>query len=380
VLFSLSFKLLVLRSPHRFVALSTRLAVLGIAIAVAAMITVVSIMSGFKQEMDAKIASQGQQVVLTDLWDQDLELFSHTLLQLPYVNTAQPFTQGYGLVRQYKSFYPLLISAVPNQQDAGIMVERGMSYIVDQGEELTMILPTQSKLPKQVKQQVAGFFTSSVSLPKGLMHVQMRQDDFNQLGVPHHGRGLVVELHSAEDAYSLREFLGYASPQLFVIKDWIERFEPLLDALSLQQHAMIITLFLIVVVSLFSLVSGLLMMVAQKSKQITMLKLMGMSNRAVTALVVLQGIMICVLGTLLGYMGGYLLSNNSSTIVAWLEQQLGFVLFHTKVYGVQSLPIKLSHSTNLILCMITVVLGFIASLIPAIGLRKLNPVEVLRHG
>ena len=212
------------------------------------------------------------------------------------------------------------------------------------------------------------------------MHVQMRQDDFNQLGVPHHGRGLVVELRSAKDAYSLREFLGYASPQLFVIKDWVERFEPLLDALSLQQHAMIITLFLIVVVSLFSLVSGLLMMVAQKSKQITMLKLMGMSNRAVTVLIVLQGIIICALGTLLGYMGGYLLSINASIIVTWLEQKLGFVLFHTKVYGVQSLPIKLSHSSNLMLCILTVVLGFIASIIPAIGLRKLNPVEVLRHG
>ncbi|MDC3180918.1 FtsX-like permease family protein [Gammaproteobacteria bacterium] len=379
LLLHLSYKLAMTRSSERFVSLSAKFAVFGIMLAVASMIGVYSVINGFKEEVYSLIEDQGSQVLLTDLWDQDLASFSETLEDLYFVNHAWSYQQGYGLLKSVKAFYPVLITSSSDQVGDGVWVEQKMSDSYQVGESMSILLPGQSARPQQLTLPIEGVFSIALPLPRGLWHVQISSDQFTQLGLIEHAKGIVVEISKSSDAYLLRDFLSQSEIQLFTISDWISRYEPMLEALSMQQHAMMMILLLIVIVSLFSLVSGLMMMVSQQAKQFAMLSLLGLSRRSSAMLMLLQGMMMSVIGTMLGYALGYIVSMNAPNAVMLIEAYSGITLLHKSVYGVSQLPVAISHQANLVIALCSILLGTFASIIPSMKLMKQNPAEVLRN-
>ncbi len=367
------------RSSVRYVSLSSKFAILGMTLAVAAMITVYSVINGFKEEVYQIVEGQGSQVVLTDLWDQDLVEFSDTLKGLPFIKSVWEFKQGYGLIYSYRSFYPVLITANSTYIGKGASIDHNMQDAYQKGEKLSLIVPSNTKSPKQVQLSVEDSFSIAIPLPKGLWHIQVAENQFQEIGLTPHSRGLVVDLVDSKSAYQLRDFLNQSDVQLFVIQDWINRFEPILEALSMQQAALMMILLLIVIVSLFSLVSGLMTFIGHKNKQFAMLRVLGLSKRSLVFMMLYQGFLLSALGALLGCILGYAISAIAPELVAFIERQMGVILLHKGVYGVSRLPVSISHIANIWIVTISVLLGLLASILPSIRLLQQNPAEVLRN-
>ncbi len=367
------------RSSVRYVSLSSKFAVFGIMLAVAAMITVYSVINGFKQEVYQLVDAQGNQVILTDLWDQDLPEFSETLQNLPYVKSAWKFQQGYGLIYNYHAFYPVLITSNSTYLGEGASVDQNMSDAYQVGEKLSLILPGKGRSPKQVHLSVEDVFSIVLPLPKGLWHIQVAEKQFQEIGLGSHSKGIVVDLVDAKDAYQLRGFLDQSDVQLFIIQDWVSRFEPILEALSMQQAALMMVLLLIVIVSLFSLVSGLMTFIGHKSKQFAMLRVLGLSKASLMLMMLYQGFLLSSIGAIFGCVLGYALSILAPEVIIFIEQKMEIVLLHKGVYGVTKLPVSISHTANLWIASMSVLLGVIASILPSIRLLQQNPAEALRN-
>jgi lipoprotein-releasing system permease protein len=181
--------------------------------------------------------------------------------------------------------------------------------------------------------------------------------------------GLAVNLADAWQADDVAEALGRELGPRYLIDTWTRLNSSLFSALKLEKLAMAVILFMIVLVAAFNIVSTLIMVVADKTREIGILKSMGLTNRAVLRVFVLQGIAIGVIGTALGALGGL-------ALVTALD---GRIRLPGDVYFVERLPVTLEPLDFTLIVVVSVVIAFVATIYPARQAARLLPVEAIRH-
>jgi len=399
------------RRRGRFLSLITLIAVGGVLLGVMALITVIAVMTGLQRDLQGKILGtnphiyvfqQGQGFRMAG-WRPVLRRVE----QVPSVVAAEPFmmtqvgvTAGaefaqagtlYGIdphaaARPMTSIEADLRSGKLSLKAAhanlpGVLVGRrladklgllpGDTLLVAAFESLKRT-PDGMPMPRMRQFEVTGLFTTgmyeydSQNLYATIPAVQ------ELLGVgPDTISGVAVNVKDPWQARSVGEAINRALGFPYWTTDWMTLNQSLFSALKLEKMAMSVILFLIVVVAAFNIITQLIMVVTDKTKEIGILKSMGMTDGTVLRVFMLQGLAIGVIGTVLGAIGGGGL--------VWLLGRYHFISLPGDVYFIDTLPVALDPVDFVLIVLLSILIAFAATIYPARQASKLLPVEAIRH-
>jgi lipoprotein-releasing system permease protein len=234
-------------------------------------------------------------------------------------------------------------------------------------------------MPKAKRFRVIGIFQSGMyEYDNTLAYVSIESaQTFFAMG--NRVTGLEIKsdnLYKVKDiAKEIRQRLGFP----FYTKDWMEMNRNLFSALRLEKIAMFIILVLIVLVAAFNIISTLIMVVMEKSKDIAILKSMGAPSRGILRIFVIEGLVIGVVGTALGTILGLLAAFNLETITDFVETLFGFKILSGEVYYIDKLPSQVNPLDVVLIVSTAILISFLATIYPSWRASKLDPAEALQY-
>jgi lipoprotein-releasing system permease protein len=398
------------RRKGRFLSLITLIAVAGILLGVTALITVIAVMTGLQTDLQAKILGanphifvfqQGPSFRMTD-WQKVLatvkldpavvaaEPFIMTQVGvMPNANYAQfgtlfgidakstnpPMTDVERQIREGKLAFGPTQSGLP-----GILIGSHLAQRLGvlRGDVVTVVAmenlkqdPFGNPMPVVRRFEVTGLFTTGMyEYDNENMYAAMPAVQ-DLLGLTTQVSGVAVDVKDPWHARSVARDLDKRLDPIYYSQDWLSLNSSLFSALKLEKLAMAVILFLIVVVAAFNIISTLIMVVTDKTREIGILKAMGMTDAGVLRIFMMQGLTIGVVGTVLGAAGGLLL--------VWLLGTYHFISLPGDVYFIDTLPVNLQPRDLAVTILASIAIAFAATIYPAKQASRLLPVEAIRH-
>jgi len=383
---------------------------LGIALGVAALIIVLSVMNGFQKEVRDRMLSVVAHVEVSDVMGGGLlnwEATAAKARQNPQVIGAAPFVAAQALIARGDDMRGAVVRGISPKDEAtvtdlaaqlkdttlakltpgtwGIVlgIELAHSLGVKDGDNVTIVAPggqvTPAGVVPRLKQlTVVGTFDSGhyeYDSTLALIHL----DDAARLFRVEGPTGIQMrlkDLHQApEVAAQLAQSLG---PQV-TVRDWTRTNRNWFAAVQLEKRLMFIILTLIVAVAAFNLVSTLVMTVTDKRADIAILRTLGASPRSIMGVFMVQGAASGVIGTLAGVLFGLLIAFNIDVIVPFIESALHTSFLPSSIYLISRMPSEPQSADILPITLISLVLSFVATLYPSWRASRVQPAEALRY-
>lgn len=399
------------KKRNHFISFISLTSMLGIALGITVLITVLSVMNGFDQEIRNRVFSMAPQVTLRDNANPipNWQNFIRTQVQKPGVDAAAPFVAGQGMLQGQLSMQPALVLGVEPEYETKVSGIPGKTYQgsfkqlqagkygIVLGEQMafnlgvslgdrvvlytldTTITPAGIN-PRMKPFTVVGIFKSDMGggLDDQIAYIHLQ--DAGRLFETGTGvSGINIKLHDPYQAPEFSERLMQSLSTEFSISNWTDQYGPLFKAIKLEKTMMFFILLLIVAVAAFNLVSTLVMVVTDKQSDIAILRTFGATPSDIMAIFIVQGVVIGLVGTLLGLIGGVLLASNATAIVSGIEHLFHVQLISSSVYFLDYLPSQLQLSDITIICIAAFCLTLLATLYPAWRASKVQPAEALRY-
>ncbi len=395
-----------------FVSFISLASMLGIALGITALITVMSVMNGFQKEVRASMISVASHIqILGDANEKGLadwsKLLAETQAQKDVIGVA-PFVNGQGLLSIGQSVRGVGIRGIDpaleaSVSDIGIKMRIGKtadlrpgeygivlgSYLaralmVNVGDRIQLMTPQGSMTPVGMQPRlrsftVVGVFSSGhyeYDLNLALIHLRDAQVLF-RLG--DNVTGLRVKVADVNEARSIARRLQDNLKFDGVVQDWTVENATYFRAVEIEKRMMFIILTLIIAVAAFNLVSTLVMVVRDKHPDIAILRTLGASPGIIMQVFLVQGALVGAIGTVLGVVGGVLLALNVGAVVSAAESAFGFRVLSPEIYFLSSLPSDLRWADVWVTAVIALALALVATLYPSWSASKVNPVDALRY-
>lgn len=225
---------------------------------------------------------------------------------------------------------------------------------------------------------VSSFFMGMYEYDSGYLFMPLSTAQ-KYLNIPDSVTHIDLFLKDPEKTTAVREALATTLPNSFVVRDWRELNRGFVGALQVESNVMFLILMLIVIVAAFNIVSSLVMMVKDKSKDIAVLRTFGVSKKSVMKMFILNGTAIGVIGAFFGTILGLLLAYYIEPIRQFFQWATGRDLFPAELYYLSELPSDIDPWSVAGIALVAILLAFLATLYPAWRASKLDPVEVLRY-
>jgi lipoprotein-releasing system permease protein len=225
---------------------------------------------------------------------------------------------------------------------------------------------------------VSSFFMGMYEYDSGYIFMPLDSAQ-KYLNIPGGVTHMDVFLRSPEKTAAVRAALAETLPAGFVVRDWRDLNRGFVGALQVESNVMFLILMLIVIVAAFNIVSSLVMLVKDKSKDIAVLRTFGVSRRSMMKIFILSGTSIGVIGAVAGSAFGVLVAAYIEPIRKFFQWATGRDLFPAELYYLSELPSDISALSVAGIAMVAIALSFIATLYPAWRAARLDPVEVLRN-
>jgi lipoprotein-releasing system permease protein len=392
-----------------FISFISGVSMLGIALGVAALIIVLSVMNGFQKEVRDRMLGVISHIEVHAADGGAIGRLDETLAQLrghAEVRGAAPFVSAQALLARgedmkgaiLRGIDPALegqVSDLAQQQqqvlqrlqpgEFGIVLgaELARSLGVRVGDVITLIVPggqvTPAGVVPRIKQMtVAGLFDSGhFEYDAGLALVH--QDDAQRLFRLEGPSGIRVKLRDLHQARQVAQQLMVMLPPDLVVRDWTQHNRTWFAAVQLEKRMMFIILTLIVAVAAFNLVSTLVMTVTDKRADIAILRTLGASPRSIMGIFMVQGAMVGVVGTGAGLFLGLLVALNIDVIVPALERLLSASFLPRDIYLINRMPSDPQAADILPIAVISLVLAFLATIYPSWRASRVNPAQALRY-
>ena len=412
--FELALRYLRAKRREGGIALIAIISYVAIALAVMALIIVMSIMAGFRNELlDRMLSFNGHMYVQGQiLGDPDREAAVTRIAAVPGVTSVSPLTENQALVRAAGQTTGAIVRGL-RPQDLG-----SMSYVNDSltpearrafgngpyggdniligkalaegmglrvGDPITLYSPTGADsafgnlggLEKTYR--VGGVFTSGTAdFDRSFIFMPLEQA---QLFFGKEGVWDVIELKVAEPdrVADLIQPVREASGPSAIVSDWRDRLAAFWGALKVERVAMSIILGLVVAIAALNIISGIVMLVKNKTRDIAILRTVGASQMSMLRIFFISGAAIGVAGTITGLVLGLVFCLNIGAIQHFLEALLGVQLFNADVYMLDSIPAEVDAMDVIWVTLWSVFMSCVASLLPSWRAAKMDPVEALRY-
>ena len=402
-----------LRAKRRnhFISFISLTSVLGIALGIIVIITVLSVMNGFQTEVRDRMLRMTAHANVLEL-DGTLNNWQEaksTLQDVDEIIGTAPYVEGQAMMVKSTQVTGVLLSGVDPEQEPNVseiqdfMLENSLS-VLEQGkfriligselarflgtfvgDKITLITPEASVTPAGILPKLRRFTVA------GIYEVGMNQFDRNTA---------IIHIEDAKRLYRLKdnEVTGlrlkladiFLVPKLtnqlnkdlqgkFWLTDWTRRHQNFFRAVKMEKTMMFIIMTLIVAVAAFNVVSMLVMVVTDKQSDIAILRTYGVSPKSIQWIFIIQGSLIGIVGTVLGVIGGVALASNLADIVAFVENLFDMKVLSPSVYYISDLPSELHMSDVIYVAAISFVLTVLATIYPARKAAKTQPAEALRY-
>jgi len=400
------------RSGRRngFISFISAVSMLGIALGVAALIIVLSVMNGFQKEVRDRMLSVIPHIEVYSAQGTALEDWQATAeaaRKNSEVRGAAPFISMQALIARGEDMRGAIVRGISPAEEASVTalgaqlrdttfarlkpgewnivlgVELARALNVVPGDKVTVIAPggqvTPAGVVPRLKQfNLVGTFESGhYEYDSGLALIHI--GDAARLFRVEGPTGVQLKLADVQDARRVASQLVGTLPPGLTVRDWTRVNRNWYDAVQVEKRLMAIILTLIVAVAAFNLVSTLVMTVTDKRADIAILRTLGASPRSVMGIFMVQGALAGVIGTLSGVTLGLLVAFNIDVIVPAIERVLGVAFLPGSIYLISRMPSQPLAADIVPIALVSLVLSFLATLYPSWRASRVNPAEALRY-
>jgi lipoprotein-releasing system permease protein len=397
-------------SRNSFISFISLISMAGIALGVAALIIILSVMNGFQKDVTDRMLSVLAHVEIynKDGGLQDWQAQEQAVLKNPHVKGAAPFSpMQAGLMHGNDGLRPAFVRGVlPDQEPKVSDVERNIqagsfndlragefgivlgvdlarSLQASVGDKVTMILPQGTVTPAGMVPRMRSFTVQGIfhaghqefDSTMAFVHLQDAQRML-RMDAP---SGLRLRLDDMHKAPQVADELKKVLPSNLEVRDWSKLNATWFAAVQTEKRMMFIILTLIIAVAGFNLVSTLVMTVTDKQPDIAILRTLGASPASIMKIFVIQGALVGLLGTALGVAGGVAVALNIDVIVPFIEHLLGVQFLSKDIYYISTVPSDMRWPDVAKIGALSVALAFLATLYPSRWAARVNPAEALRY-
>ena len=402
------------REHSFFVSFITWVSLLGVALGVAALITVLSVMNGFEAELRSRLLSVSAHAVLHEQGGAPIDDWRRRIEQLrgapgllgaaPFLDTDAMLSRTPGMsgaiVRGIDPELEPQVSTIGDSMREGkladlrpgfdrIILGRMLAYQlqVGVGDTVTVMIPSGGAhgagggtelVPRLQQFEVVGIFEVGVQDHDSVLALVNLADAESLRGLDG-PTGIRLKFDDVMNAPALARNAALRLSPGLQLRDWTQENEAYFRAIRIEKTMMGLILLLIVAVAVFNIVATLVMVVNDKRTDIAILRTLGMSPRGVLAVFMTQGILIGWIGAALGVGLGLALALNVDVIVPFLEQTFGFHIMDPDVYYISGIPSEVHPRDVLTIAIAALVLTFVATIYPALRAYKTQPAEALRY-
>jgi lipoprotein-releasing system permease protein len=393
------------KRKQAFISVITIISILGVMLGVMALIIVLSVMNGFHDDLKSKILGVNAHIQFRNFDGpfSDYENISETINQIDGVVATTPYITSQVLIKSHGNAAGPLLSGIDAEkvrkvEGFGAMVKQGSLSSLNEMHDGHPGMIVGSELSKQMGIE-PGDVVEVIS-PQGRLTPLGRVDNrrsFKVTGLFHSGypeydySNIYISLEEAQDlmgvddevfgihiwirdvynSETISNIIRKKWPYPFYTRDWKAIYRPFWSALELEKKAMFIILTMIVLVGALSIISTLVMVVMEKTKDIAILRAMGATSKSIMSVFMFQGLIVGIVGTIAGLFSGL--------GACYLLEKYIHIDMPTDFYGLMTLPVKVETIDVMLVTVAAFVISFLATIYPSWRASRLNPVEALRY-
>ncbi|MEA9748306.1 lipoprotein-releasing ABC transporter permease subunit [Xanthomonas campestris pv. raphani] len=399
-----------LRAKRRngFISFISMASILGIALGVTVLITTLAVMSGFQKEIRDRLLQMAAHATVSaegapmQDWRHSVEVASAD----PRIAGAAPYIETESLLQGPRKQPAIVRGVIPSEEAKVSVLAKKMqqgsvdsltpgSYNIVIGKELALWLgvdvgdsivvllsDTQATplgaMPRLKRFTVSGIFEAGYNeIDRGLAVVNM--EDLARVLRMDGVTGVRLRLHDMDQAFTVARDLALKLRGPYRVSDWTQENANLYHSLKMEKTVMGILLSLIVAMGAFNLVSSQVMLVTDKQADIAILRTLGLSPGGVMQVFMVQGSLIGFMGTIMGVIGGIVLTLNLERILGAIEAVFSVKLLPEDVYYITGLPTDMQTQDVVVITVVALVMSFLATLYPAWRASRTQPAEALRY-
>ena len=389
------------RKKDGFLNVVSTFSFIGISLGVAVLIIVMSVMNGFRSELISKIVGFNSHIIVhsygkvtNDIFGNEIDALLDTYLETnsgEVVLIKENFTKGLS-IRGYKQkeinnlpIFKKNLTDIKFNNEKNIILGKELSFDLDLkvGDNILIMSPKGEEtiignLPKQEIFKIAGFFDSGlVDFDRNVAFTSIDNLE-SLLNLDDNERNLEIFLKNPIQIKNAKKFFEIKFPNN-LIYTWADLNKPLFSALKVERNVMFIILSLIIIVATFNIISGLTILVKNKTKEIAVLKSIGVLNKSITKIFFLVGFYIGVTATMFGVLIGVTFSIYIENIRSFLSKIFNISLFPEEIYFLSKMPSEIDINSIILISICSVTATVIVSIFPAIQASKLDPIKSLKY-
>jgi len=395
---------------NHFISFISLISMLGMGLGVMALIVVMSVMNGFQKEIRDRMlgASPHLEVVADGGRMDDWQAVLDKVAANPQVKAVAPYVSGQGMLSFGQSVQGVMVRGIePARETAitdlsgnikagaledlrsgefGIVLGTDLARAlgVRLGEKVMLIAPQGSitpagMMPRLKQFRVVGLFEIGMAPYDNSLALINMGDAQKLFQLGDAVTGISSKLRNIDAAPAVAAELQHQLPRNLYANDWTHQNSNYFKAVQMEKKMMFIILFLIVAVAAFNIVSTLVMAVTDKQADIAILRTLGASPSSIMKIFIVQGVVIGLIGTLLGSLGGIALALNLDVVVPFIEHLFGVQFLAKDVYYISELPSDLRYHEVLIVSGVSFLISLLATLYPSYRASRTQPAEALRY-
>ncbi len=396
---------------NHFISFMSFTSMAGIALGVMVLITVLSVMNGFDDEVKNRIFGMARQITISNFVGNLTQWPSiqRALKNNPEVLESAPFILQQGLLTNRGQVSPVAIFGVDPKQEAKVsiltqkIVEGNFNRLtpgsfgvalgqkladnlgLSLGDKVNVVTPTVNFTPAGLMPRFKRFTIVAIfkvgngfDFDSSLAYINLHDAQvFFQMDDS--VSGVRLKIKNLYNAPALSAQISHELGDNYLISNWTREFGPFFSAIKMEKSMMFLVLLLIIAIAAFNLVSSLVMVVNDKRADIAILRTLGASRKTILRIFIIQGSLIGFSGTLIGVVGGIILAHNVTGVVNFIQDVFHVQLISQGVYYLDFLPSKIDWFDVLKICIAALGMSFLATIYPAWNASRTEPAAALRY-